>query len=760
MKKNLMFAMIGAIALTGAVGFSSCSQSEDVAEVNPNYNPETNEVITQFVFNVATGNTSSSAGTRMTEAVTQAKSTNDFRGIDNAHVMCFIQQDADGLTDGKSLATATTAAKDFDMARVAAPKSLSSNDSRRVLEMSLPLKTNTILFYGKAIQGDNYTKNSHGSVTYTVDKDLSKVNFSLEQRLATANKDKFQHVETLIADVLSCIMNVSRGTASVAATDSPQDTESEEAETAVKPYGFALEGGENAYGKDIKWASYKLTGDADQKSPVDNTMNLTPLEIKLGQVYKELTSIQNAELRNGSGYGIIKTVEALWSIVNSVRCAEPTSKPEALAKYMAHLISEEISLYFSKTINNSGASVENVAFKDASTMITMLTSDAYWPGTTKPTAASFSDINGFSSSDLADFPEADPFNLPQGAAHYHFNTSTKLFEYAWNFNSSAAGGGSFTPYSYMYPPELLYFGNSSIRTSNAEHTVGAYPHTTTDWDNWAVAEADQDTWEADKHVETSTRSVAMKNNINYGTSLLKTSVQYYSEDTEEGKFVLLDNNKVIQKRDYKIEENNKTIIVDASSFELKGILIGGQADVVGWDYIPTASSTQRYVYDNTVTATIPASGYSSPNYTLVFDNYKPGNTQDKVYIALELVNKTNQSFFGRDNMIQEGGTFYLIGELDPTNAASTITWPTKYALPPYDANGATIQTKRVFIQDYMTTAQFTIGKYSLQYAYLTVPDLRSNSLTLGLSVDLSWQTGLTFSDVILGGNTQTPIPTN
>jgi hypothetical protein len=252
----------------------------------------------------------------------------------------------------------------------------------------------------------------------------------------------------------------------------------------------------------------------------------------------------------------------------------------------------------------------------------------------------------------------------------------------------------------------------------------------------------------------------MKNNINYGTSLLKTSIQYYSEDTEEGKFVLLDNNKVIQKRDYKIEENNKTIIVDASSFELKGILIGGQADVVGWDYIPTASSTQRYVYDNTVTATIPASGYSSPNYTLVFDNYKPGNTQDKVYIALELVNKTNQSFFGRDNMIQEGGTFYLIGELDPTNAASTITWPTKYALPPYDANGATIQTKRVFIQDYMTTAQFTIGKYSLQYAYLTVPDLRSNSLTLGLSVDLSWQTGLTFSDVILGGSTQTTVPTN
>ena len=49
MKKNLMFAMFGAIALTGAVELTSCSSSDDVAaDVNPNYNPETNEVTTQF----------------------------------------------------------------------------------------------------------------------------------------------------------------------------------------------------------------------------------------------------------------------------------------------------------------------------------------------------------------------------------------------------------------------------------------------------------------------------------------------------------------------------------------------------------------------------------------------------------------------------------------------------------------------------------------------------------------------------------------
>jgi hypothetical protein len=51
----------------------------------------------------------------------------------------------------------------------------------------------------------------------------------------------------------------------------------------------------------------------------------------------------------------------------------------------------------------------------------------------------------------------------------------------------------------------------------------------------------------------------------------------------------------------------------------------------------------------------------------------------------------------------------------------------------------------------MTTAKFKIGANSLKYAYLTVPDLRSSSVTLGLSVDLQWSTGLNFGNVLLGG---------
>jgi hypothetical protein len=49
----------------------------------------------------------------------------------------------------------------------------------------------------------------------------------------------------------------------------------------------------------------------------------------------------------------------------------------------------------------------------------------------------------------------------------------------------------------------------------------------------------------------------------------------------------------------------------------------------------------------------------------------------------------------------------------------------------------------------MTTANFILNRESLQKAYVSVPDLRALQISLGMSVDLEWQTGLSF-EVILG----------
>ena len=180
------------------------------------------------------------------------------------------------------------------------------------------------------------------------------------------------------------------------------------------------------------------------------------------------------------------------------------------------------------------------------------------------------------------------------------------------------------------------------------------------------------------------------------------------------------------------------------------------------------SSFNYMIYDNNLPdGTVPsytASGNKSvPNYTLVWDNWSEAQKdqdQSVVYVALEFVNNSGHDFYGRD-----GSTFYVAGKLDPDarpasmtdvsdevykrDKSKGITWPTNYALPPYDATGNTLKQRRVFMQDYMTVANFVLNRKSLQNAYVTVPDLRSLQISLGMSVDLEWRTGLTF-DVPLG----------
>ena len=170
------------------------------------------------------------------------------------------------------------------------------------------------------------------------------------------------------------------------------------------------------------------------------------------------------------------------------------------------------------------------------------------------------------------------------------------------------------------------------------------------------------------------------------------------------------------------------------------------------------------VYDNHVAGdaagtAVPkeAGSASAPNYTILFDNYIASATQNKVRVALQFVNN-GDDFWGRDNLIRKGQTFYLVAELNPTSKEIPAeNWDTYYQVPPLDASGVSTKTTRVFVQDYMTTANFKLDAdgsahtSSLQNAYVTIPDLRSSQLSFGLSVDLDWRTGLVF-DEVLGGN--------
>ena len=748
MKKINQFALMSAIALTGLVGFSSCSSSDEAAETNPNYNPTTKEVLAKFVFNVSTGNASTSGGsqsapeltdgiTRQSSAATQASVSETFRGIDNAVLFSFKQ-----TADGKTIATPITADKRFDLSRIIAAGTISDDQSSRVIETSLPLNTNSLLFYGRAIPGTVSQSEAEAGITaydqfghlekYEVagtgeGLNLADTNFELSARI-NGNKDNFKKTEDLLAAVLTVIMNTN-----LAGTHHEVVT---------------YQGDEVDYGN-IYWADYY---NADKKSPVTTDHALYALEVKLADAYHEMTTIRDTEgeLRAGCGEAILLTIEDLWSVVNEVRCATPSCKEEAVAKVLAARIHDRIEKYFNATVPGDGANVTSIGFKLTSVIVENLAADTSWPSAadTKPTSTYFESI---SSTILANFPQIT-YHLPVGSTHYLFDSEKKQFFYQQDYNSSAVGNGEFTVESYYYPAEIMYFGNSPIRVSNTEHKTNDYPQTVTSWQDDSKWTGN---WTKNSHVVSTTQSVAMVNNIKYGTALLKTTVSYGVTD-------LKDNNHAIQKyKDPSItdsDEPDRIITVGNSSFKLVGILVGGQSKKVGWDFIPKASTTaspnpQGYVYDCTITGSgaIPATGSSTPNYTLVFDNYTTAATgQEAVYVALELQNNSGSDFYGEHGLIRNGATFYLIGQLDPTGKAAP-TWPTFHPLPPYNANGTSIQTPRVFMQDYMTTVNFVIGENSLKHAYLTTPDLRYSALTLGLSVDLKWSTGIDFGDVVLGG---------
>ena len=229
----------------------------------------------------------------------------------------------------------------------------------------------------------------------------------------------------------------------------------------------------------------------------------------------------------------------------------------------------------------------------------------------------------------------------------------------------------------------------------------------------------------------------MKNNAKYGVAQLQSTVVLADYTMEDNATVITQTNDA---NDYITDVNNQTFTFGANDFVWTGVLIGGQADLLKYDF--TTDNTEnmnKVIYDNDINK---PSGInittttSAPNYTLVLDNYLADKgTQQTVNVALEIKNNSGKDFYGADGIIAAGATFYLVGQLVP---AGTITWTGVYD------NHPGYNKTRVFIQDFKTIANFTISANGLKKAYSSIPDLRSTQMLFGLSVDLTWKPGLTF----------------
>lgn len=716
MKTVFKFALMGFAASVLAL---SCSKSDTTPEgEDPVENGKAGATVNaNFVFNVSTGNT---PVTKMTSANTQATITEAFRGIDNAQLFAYKLGTAN---DGKHVATATTAAKTYGLGRILAAGELDPDGtpkSRRVIELALPVETNALMFWGKAIKSG--TNDQQGNITFSASNaDITNHAFSLVPRVeeGSAGATMMEHYQDLIAKLLNLITNAKYHA---------------DAGACVWPISEGGDDSSNADAIDLYWSDFvnvSSSGVLSKKAeaPLDPTKPMCALGEILSEAFVTFNTVYTNEARAGSGAAVHKTMSDLYTVIDKVATATAVSYQEWVAKQVAIQIRLAI-----QNITNDGTTL-----RDISTMKTAA-------------GVTYSDV----TSSIENFPDAiSAIGLPKGAAQLQVAIQQTAPVATWSYTNevhSGTAGVTHNVFKYTYPAELCYFGNSPIRVSDETHVTDDYPDGagagTGEWMNDASWTSD---WSAiGKHVLSTTRSVAMAHNINYGTALLKTTVGYADGTTE-----VEDNNAAIQyARTGATEENNK-FTVSGSLFSLTGILVGGQAKTTGWDYLPVAASTYNHViYDkDIVSAAIPASGASTPNYTLVWDNYNAGlaiDAQQEVLVALEFTNNTGKDFWGESNIVRNGGTFYLIGKLDPkASGLAAITWPTDYALPPYAADGSTVKATRVFIQDYMTTANFKIGPTSLQKAYVTVPDLRSTQISLGLSVDLAWSTGLTF-DVVLG----------
>ena len=267
---------------------------------------------------------------------------------------------------------------------------------------------------------------------------------------------------------------------------------------------------------------------------------------------------------------------------------------------------------------------------------------------------------------------------------------------------------------WCYPPELFYYVNSRIDTSNDEDFQPLYSTATTWAGDGGVLEKYEN---KNAFVSGNTKGVAIKKPLNYAVGRLEVTLQKVTTNKltdDAGKEISLLNSS-----------NNP-------SFPLTGIIICNQHPV-GFDFKPVlengaaSHADDHFIYDSQVGSSCCLSttvDHVIPS-TLVLQTYdsgegNDGNEAEEVTIALEFRNDSGTEFRGKGGVIYPGTKFYLMGKIDPTTGTTTDE----------NARG------RVFTQDYITTITTTVN--SLANAYNVLPNMLGGRLELGVELTPNW----------------------
>ena len=752
MKKIFSFLLLSAAVLAMA----ACQKQQQAVDTPPNNGVK--EVTTQFVLNIA-----AAPSTKMT--ATAVQQNQNFRGIQDAKLFTY----KTGMTSGTPYVLSTTGAeeKKFDFGAFFASGGIDNSTgnnqsgdkavaSKRVLQLSIPVGVDAVTFYGKATKS--------GSESAVNDAELGATNATATTISGTPGKTVIA-AKSILGDVTKSNQYDATGRLMIGIINDilarGVDALTDPTTALVQKFGTLPA---------VTWAQYghryendKL-GDASRyKGTTTIDHPLEGLEEILGKSYYLFTYIvppsepvrPKGEYRGGSSASVKRMVSDMYKVISAASGSEPTTPEEANAKRLADVILDRAALYFYTPGTPGGNPGDYKAVNEIKSLL-VTSYKIYTEDQWNKKYGGAQNLNGYPFED---------FGVPEGAAQLGFyyegqnvgGTVKAQDEFYYrhpNFPLVNPTMEEFEPRKYVYPAELWYYVNSPIRTTSNDVTVASYPDGVTPWNEGAWTG-----WTFPGKVEGSTRGVAVASSINYGVAMLKTTVIFKDDAKNNG---LEDNRYELTNH----AESNKTIATADAQFELRGVLVGGVNPRMNWQFTRKnetgeLSAFDGVIYDHSIaSATIPTPA-DSPNYTLVYDNYNSSEeeaNQNDVYVALEFVNN-GDAFYGRDNMIPNGGVFYLVAKIEKPNADQRNTlhgkFPSDHQIPPvYGVDGEAVpdgkyageskKIARVFIQDFVTNATFRIGQYSLQNAYYSVPDLRASQMSLGLSVDLQWIPGINY----------------
>ncbi|MCR5850778.1 MAG: hypothetical protein K6G92_08720 [Bacteroidaceae bacterium] len=694
MKTIKRLACLCAVALAGVSYLSSCTSEE----VNPNYDAERGVVKTEFTISIP----AKPAGTRMTAATVQGQTTPVFRGIEGIKLYPFKEK----------VATITNAP-----ASVALPSIIN-------------LAGGTVSTQGPSGTAANTIANS-GAL------------------FPNNNSHLYQDIEVAIGTQAFMIYGVAMPS-KVNPTTPPTDP------TEFATYANNL--ATNGTLRENLESSYTLGGTTYDKATNLGAITFSPVPIHSSE------TIDNA----GNGVSI---ASYLTSIANAKANSNATEWGASDNVILQTLYQKFITMKAGSWASVKGAvqqlytSIYNRTDAVSGAIKTAILADSY---VKDEEGGSADGILEFTTGAYGDYP-AD-IHLPDGAAYVIWNSSSSRFDavpgtydsgtvltsgtslagyYTKNgdvytaCSSTGTADGSTTYYKrtnkdnngldipnlskFVYPAPLYYRALSDIRTSNV--SMSKYYDTvdqsnTEDMQTWPGVISKYGTSDV---VLASTRSIAIVDQVQYAVGRLDAIVY-----TQNNVTTLKDN------------ENKDISIMTGSTynFPITGILIGGQK-AVDYKFEQITTGDAYTIYDNDITGIyMTENANNTATHTLVFETKAAAAANDPdcvTKISVEFQNNSGKLFVGKDGeIIYPGSKFYLVGAFDPylnTTAAN-----------PHTYTGTNTPINKTFVQDYVTTANLVIA--SLKNAYNTMPDLRAPQLELGLSVDLTWNPGITQTVII------------